>query len=250
MYLTHFRIVSEMFLHHFQWPASPWGVQVLAGISQPCCSSVQDSKFSRCSMMQLPHACPSTTRIVLYIFYLSVPLLPCTRLARISTATELRSLLQSRPSPTTLSINFVSSKIRDLLPTPARRDLPALEAGACDGHHHWCDGTFSLFRASGQHAPLHSLGWRAAAGWVLPSVHPEVPVDITSHLRGLGEVRAEPRHLGDGGWAHAMAWQDYLAATPSNFLGGLLPKPQREHAISRVSDKALTELFLHLFAHR
>lgn len=53
-----------------------------------------------------------------------------------------------------------------------------------------------------------------AAGQVLLDAHPEVPTSLTSHSHGLGEVWAESRHLGDGGWAHAMAWQDYLAAMP------------------------------------
>lgn len=39
----------------------------------------------------------------------------------------------------------------------------------------------------------------AAAGWILPGAHPEVPGAITSHSCGEGEAWAEPQHLGDGG---------------------------------------------------
>jgi len=66
--------------------------------------------------------------------------------------------------------------------------------------------------------------------WERPGQSPSIWGTVAEHMQWLGRIILQPRR--------------------SNPLGGLLPKPQQERAISRISDKALTGLFLCLFAHR
>lgn len=139
----------------------------------------------------------------------------------ISTATELRSLLWSWQTPGFLSINFVSPKVRDLLPTlPGGTWLP-LKGGACDGHSCRCDSTFSPFPTTGQHAPLHSQGWgsscRLDPAWC-PSWGPwghHKPFMWWG--RGLGRAPAS------GGW-WLSACSGWAGLSRSHLRGRIVPK--------------------------
>lgn len=151
-------------------------------------------------------------------------MISCMRLDRISTAPQLRSLLCSGPSPTTLFINSVSSKVKDLLPAPDTclpwKLVPVMattmdvmapcphsqpQAGMCLSTL-WDEEQLQVRFCP---VPILRSPWPSQAihvAWERPGQSLSIWGTVAEHMQWLGRIISQPR------------W--------SNLLGGLLPNPQ------------------------